>query len=80
MALEGAPDAVTITSGQVFTNEILRARCRQNVSTAVRFSEPPISIEAQDTSCEMVRHFFPAHLDEGILPMEVMKMRPEDTA
>ncbi|KIH52158.1 hypothetical protein ANCDUO_17742 [Ancylostoma duodenale] len=85
MALEGAPETVTIRRPlcrfewpDVREDEILRAYCRKNVSCAVRFSEPPASQEARDRLCNLVRHFFPAHPDEGIVPMEVLKLRPED--
>nr|CDJ95241.1 unnamed protein product [Haemonchus contortus] len=75
-ALEGCPDAVTITPSicQFSLNrtvpfEILGAHSRVNVSSATRFCEPPVSLEARAHLAELIRCFLPMHPDEGILPL-----------
>ncbi|CAJ0591160.1 unnamed protein product [Cylicocyclus nassatus] len=85
MALEGVPEAVTITKSicefewpDVQEDEILIAQSRKNVSCAVRFSEPPASKTARDWLRRQVEHFCPAHPDEGMVPMKVRKARQED--
>lgn len=83
MALKEPPERVAIKRPlcqlhwpDVHADKILRACCRKNVFCAVRFSKPSPSREARDRLCSLVRRFFPAHTEEGILP-NVLKFRPQ---
>ncbi|XGW12891.1 hypothetical protein V3C99_013496 [Haemonchus contortus] len=85
-AFEGCPEAVTITSSvcafirNVVPFRIVSASSRENVSTAMRFSEPPVSMEARAFLADKVRQFLPMHPEEGILPMSVSRISPSDRA
>ncbi|VDN26899.1 unnamed protein product [Cylicostephanus goldi] len=80
-AFEGAPDAVQITQeisefplSQLSEGEVLVARVRSNISTAIRFSEPPVSVEARRKLCDLIRQTMPCYPKEGILPLTVTKL------
>ncbi|KAK5964253.1 hypothetical protein GCK32_020296 [Trichostrongylus colubriformis] len=84
-AFEGCPEAVTITPflctfpmDQLALYEVVSARSRANVSSAMRFSEPPVSFEARDHLANVVRCFFPMHPEEGILPLSVDRITQEE--
>ncbi|KAK6060194.1 hypothetical protein COOONC_02149 [Cooperia oncophora] len=77
----GCPDAVTITPfvcsfslDDLSQYEIVAARARKNVSSAMRFSEPPASLHAREQLADIVRCFLPMHPEEGILPLMVSKI------
>ncbi|RCN41055.1 hypothetical protein ANCCAN_13001 [Ancylostoma caninum] len=86
-AFEGAPEAVTVTPSicafplsNVVEDAIVWADSRHNVSCAMRFSEPPVSIEARDELCELIRQFLPMHPSEGLLPLRVYELPAEERA
>ncbi|RCN48210.1 hypothetical protein ANCCAN_05756 [Ancylostoma caninum] len=86
-AFEGAPEAVVVTQSvcdfalsQLSEDEMLLARSRPNVSCAIRFSEPPASVEARKRLCRLVKNFLPCHPEEGILPLKVSKLGYQDLA
>ncbi|EPB67806.1 hypothetical protein ANCCEY_13099 [Ancylostoma ceylanicum] len=59
-------------------DDIILAETRVNVSCAIRFSEPPISREAQATLTNLARRFLPAHPSDGLLPIRVSKLNQAD--
>ncbi|EYB98102.1 hypothetical protein Y032_0134g1856 [Ancylostoma ceylanicum] len=78
VAFEGTPDAVTVSPkvcqfrlDEVNIDDFVVADARKNVSTAMRFSEPPINADARDALGGMARNFQAAHPDEGLLPLAV---------
>ncbi|KHJ97536.1 integrase core domain protein, partial [Oesophagostomum dentatum] len=84
-AFEGAPDAVTITGSicnfnieTVCEDDFITADSRFNVSCAMRFSEPPVSIMARDQLCHLVRQFLPMYPREGLLPLRVFTLPETD--
>ncbi|XGW28371.1 hypothetical protein V3C99_008276 [Haemonchus contortus] len=86
-AFEGCPDAVTFTSAitsfplrRLSQYDIVSARSRVNVSSAMRFSEPPASLEAREHLALLIRRFLPMHPDEGMLPLEVFRITEEERA
>ncbi|KIH55244.1 hypothetical protein ANCDUO_14601, partial [Ancylostoma duodenale] len=63
-AFEGAPEAVTVTQficdfplSDVQEDDFVLADSRYNVSCSMRFSEPPVSLEARDHLCQCTRAF-----------------------
>ncbi|KAK5982366.1 hypothetical protein GCK32_005932 [Trichostrongylus colubriformis] len=56
-----------------------KARSRVNVSTAMRFSEPPASLDARLKLAHLIRRFLPMHPEEGILPLSVFKISDADS-
>ncbi|VDP34816.1 unnamed protein product [Heligmosomoides polygyrus] len=82
---EGASDAVTISPllcepdmDPLVEHSVIRARMRQPVSLAIRFSEPPASKEARDELCNLAQQFLPIYTREGVVPLRVLNLRPED--
>ncbi|XGW04827.1 hypothetical protein V3C99_015755 [Haemonchus contortus] len=82
---EGAPEAMTITPSlcardleDVYQYSLVLAQTRVNCSCAIRFSEPPVSEEARDMLCQLVRCFLPVNTSEAVSPMRVMKLTQED--
>ncbi|RCN41757.1 hypothetical protein ANCCAN_12298 [Ancylostoma caninum] len=78
IAFEGTPDVVTVSPkvcqfclDDVNNDDFVVADARENVSTAIRFSEPPANVDAREALCGMARNFQTAHLDEGLLPLAV---------
>ncbi|RCN27750.1 hypothetical protein ANCCAN_26514, partial [Ancylostoma caninum] len=78
IAFEGTPDVVTVSPkvcqfrlDDVNIDDFVVADARENVSTAIRFSEPPANVDAREALCGMARNFQPAHPDEGLLPLAV---------
>ncbi|VDK65050.1 unnamed protein product, partial [Cylicostephanus goldi] len=77
-AFAGAPELVVVSPvncmfdiQDVKSYEVLMAESRPNISCAMRFSEPPVSIQARDFLCQEVRRFLPMNPDEGVLPLRV---------
>ncbi|VDM66987.1 unnamed protein product [Strongylus vulgaris] len=58
---------------------MLLAGSRHNVSCAIRFSEPPVSIEARDELMRLVRQFLQIP-DEGLLPVKVFSINSQEQA
>ncbi|CAJ0610543.1 unnamed protein product [Cylicocyclus nassatus] len=86
-AFEDAPDPVVVPPSvcafdiaTVQQDEMLLAESRYNVSTAIRFSEPPVSVQAQNQLCEAIRHTLPMHPSEGLLPLKVFRLDPQEYA
>ncbi|KAK5964984.1 hypothetical protein GCK32_019208, partial [Trichostrongylus colubriformis] len=84
-AFEGCPEAVTLTPSVCHFNlnslrqfDIVSGISRVNVPTAMRFSEPPVSLDARSQLAAIVRKFFPMHPEEGILPLTVSKIPASD--
>ncbi|KIH59567.1 hypothetical protein ANCDUO_10193 [Ancylostoma duodenale] len=92
-AFDGAPEAVTVTQSiydsslcDVQANDSLLADSRCNVSCSMPFSEFPVSLEARDHLCQVIRHhlgqvirqFLPRHPREGLLPLRVHELPEED--
>uniref|UniRef100_A0A7I4YH07 Uncharacterized protein n=1 Tax=Haemonchus contortus TaxID=6289 RepID=A0A7I4YH07_HAECO len=82
---EGAPEAAVVTLSlcdtdleKVYKYSLVLAETRVNTSYAMRFSEPPVSQQARDELCELVRQFLPLNASEGVLPLRVMNLRPTD--
>ncbi|VDO70588.1 unnamed protein product [Heligmosomoides polygyrus] len=80
MASEDSPEAVTVSSSiarfkirEVQDGDLLRVNTRIRASCAVRFSEPPASIEARNILCQAVKMFLNANPDEAMQPMDVAK-------
>ncbi|RCN37009.1 hypothetical protein ANCCAN_17103 [Ancylostoma caninum] len=85
IALEGCPEPVTVSPSicqfpleEIDNDDLVLAETRANVSCAMRFSEPPISIQAQDELVNHARRFLPAHPAESILPLRVLKPTQAD--
>ncbi|VDK66908.1 unnamed protein product, partial [Cylicostephanus goldi] len=86
-AFEDAPDPVVVPPSvcafdiaTVQPDEMLLAESRYNVSTAIRFSEPPVSVQAQNQLCDAIRHTLPMHPSEGLLPLKVFRLDPSEYA
>ncbi|KIH56782.1 hypothetical protein ANCDUO_13036 [Ancylostoma duodenale] len=84
-AFEGAPEAVTVTQSicdfplsDMQEDDFVLADSRYNVSCSMRFSEPPVSFEARDHLCQVVRQFLPMHPGEGLLPLRVHALPEEE--
>ncbi|EYB94997.1 hypothetical protein Y032_0165g50 [Ancylostoma ceylanicum] len=85
-AFEGAPEAIRLNQSVCDFplievqrgGHILLAESRRNVSTAVRFSEPAASPEAEHQLCKFIKYFLPSHPDEGIMPIMVRRLSLED--
>ncbi|PIO76091.1 hypothetical protein TELCIR_01861 [Teladorsagia circumcincta] len=84
VAFESVPDAVTVSFkafeySSRFLNEddIVLAETRVNVSTAIRFSESPASVDDQMILCKLVRSIIPSHPQEGLLPLKIFDV-PRD--
>ncbi|XGW03726.1 hypothetical protein V3C99_015137 [Haemonchus contortus] len=82
---EGSPDAVTVTPALCNFNlkrlhqyDIVGAHSRVNVSSAMRFCEPPVSLEAREHPAATVRRLFSMHPEEGILPTRVFLLPLND--
>ncbi|WKY05446.1 hypothetical protein Q1695_006008 [Nippostrongylus brasiliensis] len=87
IAFESAPDAVLVSPNvcdfpleEAEHDQVVQALSRTNVSTAMRFSEPPASRAAQAFLCGLVRRFLPFHPEEGLLPLRVSKLPDDDQA
>ncbi|WKX90331.1 hypothetical protein Q1695_009290 [Nippostrongylus brasiliensis] len=85
IVLESAPEAVPVSPSvcefsldEAREDEFVTAVTRENVSTAIRFSERPVSKEAQARLCNLVRPYVPAHPQEGLLPLKVFKISPQE--
>ncbi|KAK6760823.1 hypothetical protein RB195_022041 [Necator americanus] len=81
----GAPDAVFLTPticdfrlDEAREDQFLSSRTRYNVSSAMRFSEPPPSEHARRQLCHLVRRFLPMHPEEAIVPLRVSRPTQED--
>ncbi|EYC04630.1 hypothetical protein Y032_0086g1895 [Ancylostoma ceylanicum] len=77
---EGAPDAITVPPSicdfeltTAVQYEMVLAHTRLNTSTAVRFSEPPVSQAARAALTQAVKSFVPLHPQEAILPLRVFR-------
>ncbi|RCN50877.1 hypothetical protein ANCCAN_03095 [Ancylostoma caninum] len=86
IAFEGCPEAVTVSPiicdfplTEIEVDDFVLAETRINVSCAMRFSEPPISRDAQSELIDLARQFLPAYPADGILPLRVSKLDREDT-
>ncbi|VDK63544.1 unnamed protein product, partial [Cylicostephanus goldi] len=86
-AFEGTPETVIITPAiadfpldEIAEDEMIVAQTRRNVSTAIRFSEPAVSVEARKTLCESIRYTVPCHPREGMLPLRVSRLGQDDIA
>ncbi|VDP13657.1 unnamed protein product [Heligmosomoides polygyrus] len=84
-AFEGAPEAVTITSGvcsfpiaDVANDEIMLAHSRTNVLCDVHFSESPASIVALRALWNLVKDFLPYHSEEAWRALAVLKNAEDD--
>ncbi|KAK6027865.1 hypothetical protein OSTOST_06098, partial [Ostertagia ostertagi] len=84
VAFESVPDAVTVSprvlrslSRTMKKDDIVLADTRVNVSTAIRFSESPASVEDQLALCKLVRPIIPSHPQEGLLPLKIFDI-PRD--
>ncbi|RCN41267.1 hypothetical protein ANCCAN_12778 [Ancylostoma caninum] len=82
---EGAPEAVSLTPllcdfpiANSKEDDFLLAKSRANVSSAMRFSEPPASMWARKRLCHLVRQFLPMHPDEAMTPFKVFLPSEEE--
>ncbi|WKY11565.1 hypothetical protein Q1695_003274 [Nippostrongylus brasiliensis] len=87
IAFESAPDAVPVSPAacdfpveNAREDEFVTALSRHNTSTAIRFYERPVSKEAREQLCNLIRVFVPAHPQEGLLPLKVFKLTAEERA
>ncbi|WKX97745.1 hypothetical protein Q1695_013429 [Nippostrongylus brasiliensis] len=85
IAFESAPEMVAVSPSvcnfsleEAEENEFVTALSRQNVSTAMRFSEKPASNADLDRLCLLIRHFLPAHPQESLLPLKIFKLEPSE--
>ncbi|VDL87672.1 unnamed protein product, partial [Nippostrongylus brasiliensis] len=85
IAFESAPEMVAVSPSvcnfsleEAEENEFVTAFSRQNVSTAMRFSEKPASNADLDRLCLLIRHFLPAHPQESLLPLKIFKLEPSE--
>ncbi|XGW09755.1 hypothetical protein V3C99_011768 [Haemonchus contortus] len=85
VVFESVPDVVTVPQDvfqfptqNVKKYDIVLAETRDNVSTAIRFSESPASVDDQVTLCNLVREFIPSHPQEGLLPLKIFEISRED--
>ncbi|VDP30774.1 unnamed protein product [Heligmosomoides polygyrus] len=79
------PEAITIAPkicefniADAQENQLLLAETRLNVSTAMRFSQLPVSEEAEEFLTNAVRTFLPAYPERAILPLRVFRPTPAD--
>ncbi|RCN41386.1 hypothetical protein ANCCAN_12653 [Ancylostoma caninum] len=82
---EGAPDAVAVPPSlcdfdltPAEEKEMVLAHSRLNMSTAVRFSEPPVSKAARAALAHAIQSFVPLHPQQGILPLRVFELPPAE--
>uniref|UniRef100_A0A7I5E7P7 AAA_12 domain-containing protein n=1 Tax=Haemonchus contortus TaxID=6289 RepID=A0A7I5E7P7_HAECO len=85
VVFESVPDVVTVPhdvfqfpTQNVKKYDIVLAETRDNVSTAIRFSESPASVDDQVALCNLVREFIPSHPQEGLLPLKIFEISRED--
>ncbi|KAK6018934.1 hypothetical protein OSTOST_15449 [Ostertagia ostertagi] len=85
VAFESVPDAVIVSprvlrslSRTMKKDDIVLADTRVNVSTAIRFSESPASVEDQLALCKLVRPIIPSHPQEGLLPLKIFDIPRDD--
>nr|CDJ80389.1 Hypothetical protein CBG01003 [Haemonchus contortus] len=85
IVFESVPEVVTVpfdvfqfTPQDVDEYDIVLAETRDNVSTAIRFSESPASADDQVALCNLVREFIPSHPQEGLLPLKIFAIPRED--
>ncbi|VDO43941.1 unnamed protein product [Haemonchus placei] len=72
------PDVFQFPTQNVKKYDIVLAETRDNVSTAIRFSESPVSVDDQLALCNLVREFIPSHPQEGLLPLKIFDISRED--
>uniref|UniRef100_A0A0N4X8G1 Pkinase_fungal domain-containing protein n=1 Tax=Haemonchus placei TaxID=6290 RepID=A0A0N4X8G1_HAEPC len=77
-SLQIPPSICNLRLSEVRRDELLQAETRPNVSTAIRFSHSPVSREAQWFLINAVRPILPAHPTEGIMPLSVSRLSPDD--
>ncbi|VDP55475.1 unnamed protein product [Heligmosomoides polygyrus] len=85
VAFEGSKEAVIISPrvcefpiDEAVNDQLLFAEIRCNSSCAVRFSQPPVSKEAQRFLVNAVRGVLPAYPDDGLLPLRVYRLTPAE--
>lgn len=80
-AFEAAPEPATLTPAicqfnisNMAADEMIVARSRENVSSAMQFSKPAASEKGRSALCIMVRQFLLMHPSEGLTPIMLCKV------
>ncbi|KHJ99081.1 hypothetical protein OESDEN_00933 [Oesophagostomum dentatum] len=81
IAFEGTPEVITVSPkvcrfplDTIQPDNFVVADARPNQSTAIRFSEPPLSDQNVTKLATLVRNVIPAHPSECILPLCVYRV------
>ncbi|WKY15883.1 hypothetical protein Q1695_000957 [Nippostrongylus brasiliensis] len=85
IVLESAHEAVSVSPtvwdfsmDEARKDEFVTAVTRENVSTSITRSERPVSKETQAKLCNLVRPYVPAQPQEGLLPLKVYRISPQE--